>query len=263
MKLRELGEGCEMKKAELITFVLDIGEQMLISGAEVNRVEDSITRMCNAYGAKYVNVLAITTSIILTVRMKDDEIYTQTRRITGYATDLNQLDYLNNLSRFIVSEKPGIEQIDRELSAIQEMEVYSPVKQYGIYALIASSFTIFFGGSLLDGIASAVIAVILREMITFVQKVDKNTAFTMFFTSFVVGIVAILAVRYGFGDDLNMIIVGNIMPMIPGLALTNGMKDIINGDTIAGLLRISEAFVVAISIAFGFGIATLLLGGII
>lgn len=252
-----------MKTQELVTFVLDIGEQMLISGAEVHRVEDSITRMCNAYGAKYVNVLTITSSIILTVRMQDDEIYTQTRRITGYATDLNQLDYLNNLSRFIVSKKPDIDQIDRQLSDIQTMEVYSPKKQYGIYALIASSFTIFFGGSLLDGIASAVIALILKEMITFVKKVDQNTAFTMFLTSFGVGIVAILSVYYGFGEDLDKIIIGNIMPMVPGLALTNGMKDIINGDTIAGLLRVSEAFVVAISIAFGFGMATLLLGGII
>lgn len=252
-----------MKKEELITFVLDIGEQMLVSGAEVSRVEDSITRMCNAYGARYVNVLAITSSIILTVRMRDDEVYTQTRRITGHETDLHQLDYLNNLSRFIVSKTPDIEQIDRELSEIKQMEVYSPVKQYGIYALVASSFTIFFGGSLLDGIASAVIAMILREMITFVNKVDKNTAFTLVFSSFVVGLVAILSVRYGFGDDLDMIIVGNIMPMIPGLALTNGVKDLINGDTIAGLLRIIEAFVVAISIAFGFSMATLLLGGII
>lgn len=252
-----------MKTQELVTFVLDIGEQMLISGAEVHRVEDSITRMCNAYGAKYVNVLTITSSIILTVRMHDDEVYTQTRRITSYETDLNQLDYLNNLSRFIVNKKPAIDQIDQSLSEIQTMEVYSPNKQYGIYALIASSFTIFFGGSMLDGIASAVIALVLREMITFVKKVDQNTAFTMFLTSFVVGIVAILAVRYGFGNDLDKIIIGNIMPMIPGLALTNGMKDIINGDTIAGLLRVSEAFVVAISIAFGFGMAILLLGGII
>lgn len=252
-----------MKKEELITFVLDIGEQMLICGAEVHRVEDSITRMCNAYEAKYVNVLAITTSIILTVRMHDDEVYTQTRRITGYATDLNQLDHLNGLSRFIVSEKPAIEQIDRKLSELKKMEVYAPYKQYGIYALIASSFTIFFGGSLLDGIASAVIAMVLREMITFVKKVDKNTAFTMAFSSFAVGLIAILSVRYGFGDNLDMIIIGNIMPMIPGLALTNGMKDIINGDTIAGLLRVSEALVVAIAIAFGFGMATLLLGGII
>lgn len=65
-----------MKTKELINFVLDIGEQMLISGAEVNRVEDSITRMCSAYGAKRVNVLTITSSIILTVRMLDGELYT-------------------------------------------------------------------------------------------------------------------------------------------------------------------------------------------
>ncbi|MFL2100952.1 threonine/serine exporter ThrE family protein [Desemzia sp. FAM 23989] len=252
-----------MKTKELINFVLDIGEQMLISGAEVNRVEDSITRMCSAYGAKRVNVLTITSSIILTVRMLDGELYTQTRRIRSYVTDLNKLDRLNHLSRVIVNQQPSLEEIEHEIEQIDLIGVYSTSHQYFIYALVASSFTVFFGGNVGDTIVSALVAMLLKWMISFIKKVDKNTVITNLFCSFVVGIVTILTVNLGFGTNVDHIIIGNIMLLIPGLALTNAVKDIISGDTISGLLRLSEAFVTAVSIASGFSLATLLMGGLI
>jgi len=252
-----------MRTQELITFVLDIGEQMLISGAEVNRVEDSITRMCSAYGAKCVNVLTITSSILVTVKMDDGEMYTQTRRIRSYLTNLNKLDKLNDLSRYICDHKPDLEEIERRIEIINEVGVYSPKQQYGIYALVASSFTVFFGGDISDAIVSALIGMLLKLMMEFIRKIDKNTVITNVFCSFIVGLVTILSVSLGFGTNVDHIIIGNIMLLIPGLALTNAIKDIISGDTISGLLRLNEAFVIAVSIASGFSLATLLMGGLV
>lgn len=252
-----------MRTKELITFVLDIGEQMLISGAEVNRVEDSITRMCSAYGAKRVNVLTITSSILVTVKMDDGEMYTQTRRIRSYLTNLNKLDKLNNLSRYICDHKPDLEEIERRIEIVDEVGIYSPKQQYGIYALVASSFTVFFGGDVSDAIVSALIGMLLKLMMGFIRKIDKNTVITNVFCSFIVGLVTILSVSLGFGTNVDHIIIGNIMLLIPGLALTNAIKDIISGDTISGLLRLNEAFVIAVSIASGFSLATLLMGGLV
>lgn len=252
-----------MRTKELITFVLDIGEQMLISGAEVNRVEDSITRMCSAYGAKRVNVLTITSSILVTVKMDDGEMYTQTRRIRSYLTNLNKLDKLNDLSRYICDHKPDLEEIERRIEIINEVGVYSPKQQYGIYALVASSFTVFFGGDISDAIVSALIGMLLKLMMEFIRKIDKNTVITNVFCSFIVGLVTILSVSLGFGNNVDHIIIGNIMLLIPGLALTNAIKDIISGDTISGLLRLNEAFVIAVSFASGFSLATLLMGGLV
>lgn len=252
-----------MRTKDLITFVLDIGEQMLISGAEVNRVEDSITRMCSAYGAKRVNVLTITSSILVTVKMDDGEMYTQTRRIRAYLTNLNKLDKLNDLSRYICDHKPDLNEIERRISDINEVGVYSLKQQYGIYALVASSFTVFFGGDFSDAVVSALIGMLLKLMMGFIRKIDKNTVITNVFCSFIVGLVTIFSVSVGFGTNVDHIIIGNIMLLIPGLALTNAIKDIISGDTISGLLRLNEAFVIAVSIATGFSLATLLMGGLV
>ena len=46
----------EMKK--VLKYAMEIGECMLVSGAGVSRVEDTISRICKAYGAKEANVFS-------------------------------------------------------------------------------------------------------------------------------------------------------------------------------------------------------------
>ena len=84
----------------LLHCVMDIGEQMLCSGAEVHRVEESVERMCRAFGARRVDVFIITSSMVVTV-FTDSDSYTQTRRITSSGTDFERLHHLNALCRRI------------------------------------------------------------------------------------------------------------------------------------------------------------------
>lgn len=86
----------EMKK--VLKYAMEIGECMLVSGAGVSRVEDTISRICKAYGAKEANVFSITSSIVTTIEDEKGEILTQTKRIRSYKTDFTKLDELNQLS---------------------------------------------------------------------------------------------------------------------------------------------------------------------
>lgn len=246
---------------QLLSRILDIGEQMLISGAEISRVEDSISRMCIAYQVKRVDVLTITSVVQVSVHLENGEVFTQSRRIRAYATNLNKLDKLNKLSRNICSSLPDLVYIDKELEEINKEQPYSQYAHYLIYALVAGSFTIFFGGNMADGLASAMIGMLLKFLVNAAQKMDKNLLMINIFCSFAVGAVAIFAVQWGFGNNLEKILIGNIMLMIPGLALTTSIRDMISGDTISGLLRFSEAILLATSIALGFGLAEILFGG--
>ena len=72
---------------------------------------------------------------------------------------------------------------------------------------------------------------------------------------------AITATNLGLGHDPNEIIIGNIMLLIPGIALTNSLRDMISGDIISGLLRFLDAILVAVAIAAGYILAARLLGG--
>ena len=117
---------------ELLTCAMDIGEQMLVCGAEVHRVEDSIQRMCLSMGAKRVDIFIITSSMVVTVYTPSGEALTQTRRITGTGTNMERLHRLNDLSRKICTSPLGVTEIREEFQKIQETKVYS----FGVQCLV-------------------------------------------------------------------------------------------------------------------------------
>ena len=108
----------EMKK--VLKYAMEIGECMLVSGAGVSRVEDTISRICKAYGAKEANVFSITSSIVTTIEDEKGEILTQTKRIRSYKTDFTKLDELNQLSRYMCKELPEEEEVKRKIAEIKK-----------------------------------------------------------------------------------------------------------------------------------------------
>ena len=128
---------------EVLTYAINIGEQLLMSGAEISRVEDTIRRICAAYDIRQSHIFSIASCIIVTLETKDHKWITQTRRILSYGTDMWKLDRLNNLSRLICSTKPPLERINREYALILNGPVYPPVVQCLIYAMTAGAFANF------------------------------------------------------------------------------------------------------------------------
>lgn len=203
---------------------MSIGEQLLVSGAEVGRVEDTIRRICLAYGAERADVFSITSSIVTTIYGADFGVCTQTRRVSGMVNDLDRVDQLNQLSREICQEKPTHEEIKEKLIQIQNRPHYSFGMQLLIYALVSGSFSVFFGGDWKDMAASAIIGVLLKFIEAFVKKGSVNSLITALICSTVGGFLANLAVYSGIGDHADLISIGNIMLLIPGAALYRAMN---------------------------------------
>ena len=239
-----------------LTCALDIGERMLISGGEVNRVEDTITRVCKAAGAKRVDVYTITSSIVVTMGMPDGQVITQTRRISRQKLDMNALDRLNDLSRYICQTKPSVAEVRSMLKQIEVLPQYSFGTQVVMYALVSGSCAMFFGGNGWDGLASALIGVLLKFVQTFLNKTCPSDFFTIILCSIFGGVMAHLFLRLGLGENPAMINLGNIMLLIPGIKLTNAIRDMIRGDTITGVLCFAEAVIVSMASAWGFAVIT-------
>lgn len=247
---------------ELLYMALDIGEQMLHSGAEVSRVEDTIDRICKAYGAQRVDVFTITASIVVTMYSEDFGPITQTRRITGQEFDLHRLDCLNQLSREICAQKLSLEEIRQRIGAVGEEKKYPFYVQVFIFAFISGSFSLFFGGSMQDALVSCIVGIGLKYMKLAAERLQMNSFLTALISSFAGGLMAIFFVKLGIGNSVSKISIGNIMLLIPGIALTNAMRDMFSGDTISGALRFTEAILLAMTIAFGFAAASSL-GGVL
>lgn len=250
-----------MLQKKLLSSALDIGEQMLISGAEISRVEDSVRRICYAYECSRVDVFTITSSIVLTLTDREGNSITGTRRISRYSTDLDKLHKLNDLSRKICSDKPHPEYIEKELHAIMSKKPYPLAIQCVACAVIAGAFTIFFGGDWRDGLFSAFIGAILKLIVFATTKTKVNMVFANVVCSALVSALAFSFVKSGLGHEASKIIIGNIMLLIPGTALTNSIRDMISGDIMSGMLRFCEAVVIALAIAAGYIITALLFSG--
>lgn len=247
-----------MESGKVLKVILDIGEAMLVSGGEVSRVEDTIARICRAYGMSRINVFIITTSIVVTVSDQDGEMLTQTRRIYSYSTNFTKLELLNDLSRTLCETIPDISYMEDQLEGIQAAPMYTERTYYLAYALISASFTIFFGGSLWDAGAAALIGILLRYLLFVNRRLEMNFIVNNLMCSLVGGLLAVVLTRIGFGESVDKIVIGNIMLLIPGISLTNSIRDMINGDIMSGVMRLSEAIIISIAIAVGFAIVLVL-----
>lgn len=241
----------------LFVCAMDIGEQLLISGAEVHRVEESISRMCSAFGFARADVFIITTSMVVTVFDNDGKSLTQTRRINSTSIDYEKLHLLNDLSRRICENKIVYEEIRREIEAIKGKKSYPLWAEFLSYSGIAAVFTLFFGGGLKEAAVSLIIGALVRLGILLSEKVFTNKIFNKFISSLIVSLLAFVAVKFGVIATADNVIIGNIMTLIPGLGLTNALRDLFTGDSIAGLLRTIEAVLIALAIAAGYFVVAL------
>ena len=244
----------------LVRIALDIGEGLQKSGAEIHRVEDAIDHICKAYGAAHVEVFSIQSLIVTSVRMPDGSYSSQSRRITNCSNHLRCLEHYNRLSREICRTTPDFDTVDRRIFEIKQKRNYHFLLIVLGHALAAGAFAVFFGGTWRDGIAAAIIGIIMA----FIDRLDAK-----FFTSvsktlliaFAAGILSYLSVVAHIGQHTGMIAIGTIMILIPGLSLGNSMRDLLTGDTLAGILRAVQSCIIAVIIAIGYSISIVLLEG--
>ena len=242
----DTGTGSERQEwEERLDLVLDIAEQMVISGAEVARTEYSIRRICKSLGAVRAEALSITTSLIVTVYYGEYSSVTQTRRVDKFAYNMDRLEKMNALSREICEKKLTVEDGRKKFSELMSETSYVFYAQIVFFMLIAFTFTIFFGGSVKDAAVSAFIAIIFKYIDEFARKLEVNKFIPIVVSSLLGGFMAIMAVRAGLADSVEMISIGDVMLLIPGIMLTNSLRDMFGGDTITGGIRFIEATLIS------------------
>ena len=242
-----------------LNILLDFGELMISSGAEVNRVEDALSRLGKSYGIERMSVFAITSNMIVTMIDSDGNSYTQSRRMVSSAsTDYKRLEALNELSRskcsFAIDEHQFEERI-RELKSSKANTVKICIGSM----LAAGAFAIFFGGTIGDAVAAVFFAVLIYFMQERFRQYCPNTMIFNLISAFFVGIFICVAAKL-FSLNADKIMIGDIMLLIPGIAFTNSIRNLLVGDTITGVMRLVETVLWAASLALGFVLSTTLMG---
>lgn len=246
----------------LIHQLLDLGEAMLLAGAEIDRVEDTLRRLGAAYGAERTNVFVITASIVMTLGFADKPEMTQTRRILAAGTtDFQKLERLNALSRSVAAEPVPVEQLRDAVQSILRQK--PPVwKAYLGSIIAAAGFALFFGGTGWDSLAAAAAAVLICLAQQYLMPRLTSRLFFNFVCCVGVGVLVIALTSLFPALHEDIIMIGDIMLLIPGLLITSAARSMFLGDSISGLEKLVESLLLAAADAVGFMLAIWMMGGV-
>ncbi|WP_243387423.1 threonine/serine exporter family protein [Bacillus kexueae] len=230
------------------------GKIMLKNGAETYRVEDTMMRMAKAFGVAHCESFVTPTGIIFSIPELEQ---TKLVRIPERTTDLHKVVVVNEISRKISSGHISVEEAFKQLKVADERNDHYPTWiQVTAASLSSGCFLIMFQGLWVDFLPAMLAGGLGFLTLLWIHSLIKIKFFAEFFASFVIGIVAYSLVYFHFGTDLDKIIIGSVMPLVPGLLITNAVRDLMAGHLVAGLSKGAEACLTAFAI--GAGIAVVL-----
>lgn len=243
----------------MIDLLMEIGGAMMSCNAEIHRIEETLSGLGYAYGAREMHVFAITSSIVVTMVLPDDTRLTQSKRIKGPSGfDFTMLSKLDSLCKHYTESPCSVAELKEQFRLLQEScrepaHVRAASKREHLGSMIAAgAFAMFFGGSLADGIAGAICGLLTCRFQNFTKKFTPNQLIFQLLNALLIGMVihAVCVLLPFLQSD--KIMIGVIMLLIPGIAMTNAVKDVFVGDTLSGLLRLAETVLWAGSLAIGF-----------
>ena len=240
-----------------------LASQMILeSGGETYRAEETVERMCQGLGIPRVDVLALPTGLMLTMTMEDDSTLSRIVRVRNRSTDLGRMDQCNDISRKVAS---GHMSAEEALKALREIRQATPQRRFllvGASALSAASFTVMLGGSWIDFIVSFFCGALVQLLMPPLQKMRVPVLISSMIAGALTTLMALTSTLLLPGVTLEPIISGAIMPLLPGLAVTNAMRDTMRGDLVSGGARTIEAILSVMMLAAGIGLMLSIWGGI-
>ncbi len=245
-------ENTEIRKLLLLSTIA--GKIMLQNGAETYRVEDTIERICRSrMGIKYVNAFVVPTGIIISLDYKG-ELITYLTRISGIQLNLHKINLVNEFSRDFVNSNMSLDEGIKKLKQINKTPNYTNFTKAMFGGIACGVFAVLFDGALVDFFPTALISIGILSFINALSKYKLTFFLNNFLGAAMTTLAAIGLTSIGFGENMDKIIIGSIMCLVPGVAITNAMRDTMSGDFTAGLSRGMEAVFSALAIAFGVGL---------
>ena len=228
-----------------------MGYHLAMSGAETFRVEDTIHRILRAYGVE-CEVFAIPNCVSVSLEAANGKPLMIMKRIGFHGNDLEALEKLNALSRRICAERPDV---DEAMAWLEETMKACRSYNTGVFylgsVLVGLGFCLVFGGTLLDCLWAGAMGLIIGLITHFMDKQEANPFFSTLLAACCMALPAYIAAGLGLMNSPDAAIIGALMILVPGLPITNSMRDIIYGDTNSGIIRVVQVILTALAIALG------------
>lgn len=242
----------ENEKEQIIEVCLIAGKIMLENGAETYRVEDTMMRIAASFGIPHSHSFVIPTGIIFSL---DHTEHTKLIRITDRQTDLRKVTMANHISRLISEGELTAFEAYALLKQVENSHLAYSIRWQIVAASLASGcFLIMFLGTWYDFLPAMFTGGLGFSAAVYLHRLVQIKFFAEFLASFIIGILSFFFIYIGLGQELDKIIIGSVMPLVPGLLITNAVRDLMAGHLMAGLSKGAEAFLTAFAIGTGIAI---------
>ena len=235
------------------------GRLIMENGGETYRVEETITRMGQAFGLDKVESFAVPSGLFISYRKSNGDTETSVARVHKGPRNLARVDAVNAVSRLVAQGELSCDEALARLEAIRVSTPFVPRWMLVIAAGISGAgFTGMFGGGWGDVAISFAVAALVQLFALVLEKFHMHDMVSTLAGSMITTLIPLLISRMTGFSNTEAIIGGALMPLLPGLAMTNAVQDAMRGDMVSGLSSGLSAVLTAVLVAGGALVASAL-----
>ena len=228
------------------------GRLIMENGGETYRVEETITRMGRAFGLTEVESFAVPSGIFISYRGHDGDIRTAVKRVRKSATDLTRVDEVNAVSRLVEAERLSCEDTLGRLEAIAGRAPRISPRMLALAAAVSSGgWAILFGGRGWDFACGVAVGALVQLLSQLLSRFHMQSMVSTLLGSFTAALLPMVFHQLTGLGTVDVIVAGTLMPLLPGLAMTNAVQDTMRGDMVSGLSHGASAVLTAVLVAGG------------
>ena len=239
-------DSCHMEPLHLA------GRLIMEIGGETCRVEEAVLRMGHAFGFREVECFAVPSGLFVSYRKSDGTIETAVKRIRRKGIDLTRIDEVNAISRHLEPEKMSCQEVLSQLKAVERRPSrLSPLQMAGAGAMSTAGWSLMFGGGAWDTVTAFFVGLLIEWVTLLMDKFHMQTLVATLAGGFLAAFLPMAVNRLTGALVVEAAVAGALMPMLPGLAMTNAVQDTMRGDMVSGISSAVSAAMSAVLLAVG------------
>ncbi len=243
----------------VIEIAVEAGTILVENGAEIFRVEDTMRRICTHYGVTDEEIYVLVNGLFMAGSVSDkqekqkENHFATVKNIPNRSVQLGKIVEVNQLSREIELGRYTVTEAREELERIRKAKGKSRISQLLAAGVGSACFCCLLGGTEYDSMIAFCAGFVLYTFFLWTGKCRLSKITCYLGSSAISTLVCLICFQMGLGNNLKYMVIGGIMPLIPGVVFVNGIRDLAEGNHLSGAVRLLEASIVFLCIAIGIG----------
>lgn len=238
---------------KVLDLVSTMGTTLLQNGAEIARVQTTMELVAKAYGKETIEVYALSNGIFATLRNDNKTGCTQIKNVPLAAANLGRVAMVNQLSREICEHRYTIDEALDKMYDIQNSRGVPLWLKMIAGAIGCGGYCYLNGGGFFDLLATMPVGMLIAFCQYFMQRTHLSKVMQTIIGSAIITLGGLIMAGLYSKLNLDMIVIGGLIILVPGVPFTTSIRDFFSGDYLSGTIRLIDALLVAFCMAIGVG----------